>query len=70
MDLHYAKAYMRERLEDADIRRLVAEGRRVEFDESRPSPWRNGLASLLQTVRPVRIRDVKSQSLEPACCPT
>lgn len=70
MDLYYAKAYMRERLEEAHVRRLTARDRRVEDVESRPSPRRDGLASLLQTIRLVRIPDVKSQSLEPACCST
>lgn len=68
MDYFYAKAYMKERVEDAEVRRLAAETSRRESDDPRSRRWRPSLGSLFRTLTPDLGRPVEKHSLEPACC--
>lgn len=69
VDLYYAKAYMRERLEEAQARRLLAEGKGARSDDHMPRRLGHSLESLLRAGATTRSRAAEVCSLEPACCP-
>lgn len=70
MDLNYAKAYMKERMDEAQSRRLLAEVRAVEFNEARTPRMEMFLGSVRQRMNPGRGPAREAHSLEPACCVT
>lgn len=68
MDLYYAKAYMAERLAEAQTRRLVGETRPLRRGNSMPNSRRLGLASLLRALSPAPSQLAERPSLDPGCC--
>lgn len=67
MDLYYAKAYQRERLQDARNRRIVAEISHTDEGHQK-SPWRLAIGILSGGNSSISGRSVAAGSLEPACC--
>ncbi|MGD2043670.1 MAG: hypothetical protein PVJ28_08480 [Acidimicrobiia bacterium] len=68
MDMNYARAYMKERLDQAHAHRLAAEVSRVGFDDV--TARRRGLepAALGQRLDPNREALVSGHSPPPVCC--
>lgn len=69
MDYHYdyAKAVMKELLEEARVQRLVAEVRRSKSRDIPERRWSRVSSFLPRRANPDRACPVES-SLEPACC--
>lgn len=68
MDLYYAKAFMAERLAEAQTRQLVGETRLLGSGHSMPRSWRHGLASLSRALSPAPSQLAERPSLDPGCC--
>ena len=68
MDMRYARAYMQERLDAAEQRRLRNEARRFRGARGVTGPWRSGLLAGLKaiSVRPPRAAEAVAE--HPAGC--
>jgi hypothetical protein len=68
MHLDYAKAYMKERLDEAHTRRLVVEARGVESSGARAPRPPALLGYVRRRLDPGDALPGETHSLEPACC--